>query len=119
MLTSSKVIILSHKHRVHTFIESISTLEKIITSILNYTKKTFNNETTFSIFDTSPSVQNEETDSDSDNETPTLHKIGLDEFIIRCINYLNFEHNSVVLSMMTLDKILKKGIVLTERNVHK
>jgi hypothetical protein len=118
-MSSSNVIILSHKHRVHTFTESLSTLEKIITSILNYTKKTFNDETTFSIFDISSSLQNEDTDSDSDNEILTLHKIDLDDFIIRCINYLNFEHNSVVLSMMTLDKILKKGIVLTERNVHK
>ena len=119
MLTSSKVIVFPHKHRAHTFIESILTLEKIVTSILTYTKKTFDNEAAFSVFDMSPSVQNEDTDSDSDNEILTLHKMDLDDFIIRCVNYLNFEHNAVVLSMMTLDKLLKKGIVLTERNVHK
>ena len=119
--TFNKISRLPYKEKAFSLADSVMTMEKIINSILNYTKKTLSeNKITPSLFDFSTiSFQNDDTDSDSDNEIMTLDKIELDDYIVRCISYLNFDHNLIVLSMMILDKILKKGSVLTETNVHK
>ena len=119
--TFNKISLLPHKEKAFSLADSIMTMEKIINSILNYTKKTLSDKTIIpSLFDLPAiSFQNDDTDSDSDNEIMTIDKIELDDYILRCISYLNFDHNLIVLSMMILDKILKKGFVLIEKNVHK
>ena len=119
--TFNKISLLPHKEKAFNLADSIITMEKIINSILNYTKKTLTEKRfTPSLFDLPTfSVQNDDTDSDSENEIMTLDKIELNDFLLRSISYLNFDTNLIVLSMMMLDKILKKGFVLTEKNVHK
>ncbi len=89
---------------------------KIINRILEYTSDI---KCPSSIFDMNKQ-NNIETDSDSENEyNSIIEKNDIENFIIRCIQLLDIEEEILILSMMTLDKLLKKNLLLCENNLHK
>ena len=94
----------------------IQTYLKIINRILEYTSDI---KCPSSIFDMNKQ-NNIETDSDSENENNSIiEKNDIENFIIRCIQLLDIKEEIVILSMMTLDKLLKNNLLLCENNLPK
>lgn len=118
-LTSSVVSLMKPcKHHSMNLSDTITTCVTIFTNILRYTNSI--SKRTPSIFDMPlPQRTSIETDSESDESDSDNQEMEIEPFVIRCVNYLNLDHHLLVLSMMTLDKLLKSGFILTERNVQR
>jgi hypothetical protein len=106
------------KHHSMDLIDTISTCTTIFSNILRYTSSL--PKRTPSLFDMNVTLkQTEETDSESGDSDSENQEMKLEEFIIRYVNYLKFDHHLLVLAMMLVDKALKTGFILTERNIQK
>jgi len=96
----------------------LHTYLKIIQIILNYNSE-LKIEYPSTIFDINKQ-NNIDTDSDSESEDNSiLEKIDIENFIIRCIELLEIDNETLILSMIALDKLLKKNFLLNENNIHK
>lgn len=72
--------------------------------------------------DDSLSLASTSTSSDSSSEDEScciLDKYSIDDFILICYKSLEFDEHLLILAMMYLDKLLAKGFVLTNENIHK
>ena len=116
--SSSISLIKPSKHHSMDLVDTISTCITIFSNILRYTSTL--TKRTPSLFDMHSTLkQAEETDSESGDSDSENQEMKLEDFIIRYVNYLGFDHHLLVLSMMIVDKVLKTGFVLTERNIQK
>lgn len=69
---------------------------------------------------TSDSLSSDEEGEEEEIESQSnIDKYDIFEFIEYCQERLGFDENVLILSMMNLDKFLKKDLVITEKNVHK
>ena len=57
--------------------------------------------------------------SSDDGHCCILDKYGIEDFVVLCYKCLDFDDHMLILSMMNLDQLLEKGLVLTEQNIHK
>ena len=57
--------------------------------------------------------------SSEDGHCCILDKYGIEDFVVLCYKCLDFDDHMLILSMMNLDQLLEKGLVLTEQNIHK
>lgn len=103
----------------------METINCLMNKILNYTSNL--DKTTPSLFDyeknldiesgsISSDSQNTSVESQSHNE---IIECGINEFIQHCQKQLGLDKNLLFLSMMNLDKLLSKGFILTQNNIHK
>lgn len=106
------------KERAMNFEETISVCLRIINNILSYTSTLEQKESKFDM----SIKQGCETDSESvDTDRESEDMMDIDQYLIKCVNYLDIEKTLLILSMMLLDKMLKMNpdFILSERNVHK
>ena len=98
------------------------TKKKISSNFDHRHKESFQIKQDQDLEDDSLSLASASTSSDSSSEDEScciLDKYSIDDFILICYKSLEFDEHLLILAMMYLEKLLAKGFILTNENIHK